>query len=128
MSVSRAGYKRHGGRVADRSKRSLKQLELARRWQPGLFKLAPLAIGAISATQRQAGEIIELMGRSTQAKVGLFGQAVRAAQDPSPFTSHARWAGFWLSALGLAQTNTATVIQIHCRAMNAWLRLMVAGR
>ncbi len=99
------------------------QVKSARPWQRSFSKLAPLAVGAISATQRQAGETLELMGRSTQAKVGLFHQAVRAVQDPNPFTSQAKWAGFWMSALSLAQTNTASMLQIHTRAMNSWLRL-----
>jgi len=97
---------------------------LVRHWQQNFARLAPVAVGAMSATQRQAGEILELMGRSTQAKVGLMQQAVRAAQDPNPFGSQAKWIGFWMSAMGLAQSNAAAVLQIHGRAFNSWLRLV----
>ncbi len=97
---------------------------MARRWQRSSSQLAPLAVRAISANQLMAGQILELMGRSTQAKAGLFRQAVRAAQDPNPFTSQAKWVVFWMSAFGLARTNTSTLLQIHSRAWNTWLRLL----
>jgi len=64
------------------------------------------------------------MGRSTQAKVGLFHQAVRAVGDSNPFTSYTKWMGFWLSASGLAQKNAAEVMRIHGRVFSSWLRLM----
>ncbi len=128
MRRKRAVCTRRDSRNAAQSRRLLNQVESARCWQRSFSELAPLAIGAISATQRQAGETLELMGRSTQAKVGLLHQAFRAAQDPNPFTSHAKWVGFWMSALSLAQTNTATMLRIHSRTIDSWLRLMGGRR
>ena len=124
MGRKRTIRRRRGSPRAKLVSRALKPIDLACQWQQGLSRLTPMAVAALSATQKQAGEILELMGRSTQAKVGLMHQAIRAAGDPNPLGSQAKWMGFWMSAIGLAQTNTATVLQIHSRAFNSWLRLM----
>ena len=107
----------------DRFGAALMRSEFAGDWQKSLAKLMPLAVGMLAATQTQAGEILELMGRSTQAKVRLMHQAMHATQDPTLFGRQAKWIGFWFSALGLAQTNTASMIQINSRVLNSWLRL-----
>ncbi len=102
----------------------LGQAELANEWQQGLFRAGSVTTGALAATQKQARELLELMGHSTRAKVGLMEQAIDAAQAPGVFQSQAKWLAFWMDALRLAQSNATALTQINSRAANSWLRLI----
>ncbi len=95
-----------------------------RRYERASRLFNSFAVGATAATQTQAGQILELMGLSTQRKVPLFRQAVAATKSRNWYEGQAAWMRFWLSAFRLAQSNTAAVLQIHTQAWQAWLRML----
>ncbi len=97
--------------------------ELACRWQEGLAHFGTAAHGAAVATLKHSRELVELMGHSAQAKVGLARQAITAANAPSLLGSQARWLSVWVDAMRLAQSNAGALTEINSRAMSSWLRL-----
>ncbi len=102
----------------------LQQSELARDFQQGLARLSSIATGALSASQTQAGGLLELMGRSIRLKAGLLEQASAAAQARSLPESQIRWMDFWIAAFRLAQCNANALVRINGTALASWLRLV----
>lgn len=115
-------------RSVDWTRFMLRQTDLARDIQQGIARFYSMATSAVSASQAQAGELIELMGHSIRAKAGLLQQASAAAQAPSLPESQTRWVDFWMAALRLAHSNADTLVRINGAAFDSWLRLTQNGR
>ncbi len=102
----------------------LHQTALAHNFQQDLGRLSSFAVAAVSASQTQAGGLLELMGRSIRVKADLLQRASSAAQAPSLPERHTRWLDFWMEAFRLAQFNAGALGRINSQALNAWLRLV----
>ena len=111
-------------RSVDWNRVMLRQTDLAQDFQQGIARLFSMATSAVSASQAQAGELIELMGHSIRVKAGLLQQASAAAQAPSLSESQSRWMGFWMAAFHLASSNANAVVQINGTAFMSWWRLV----
>src|SRR5215472_3474268 len=89
-------------------------------WQKQIADFTQIANNSIPLAQRNLGQLMAFLEKSSRNTAKLMNQFVDAAQSASPSEAQARFVELWSSGIKAVQSNLDAVSELSTRTFDSW--------